>query len=66
MSEQIQPVTLKQVDAAKRHGVSVRTIHRMEQRGKLHGKRVYGLKHYAVEELDRLFGVSNGNADHQE
>jgi DNA-binding transcriptional MerR regulator len=56
MSETQQ--TIKQVDAAKRYGVTDRTIRRWEREKLIQGKRVCGVKLYPVKALDELCGVS--------
>jgi DNA-binding transcriptional MerR regulator len=48
---------ITQVEAARRYGVTDRTIRNWEKRGHIAGKRVDGLKFYPVAQLDRLTGA---------
>lgn len=57
MSEQVEQVAIKQVEAAKRYGVSPRTISRLEKAKRIAGQRVGGQKMYPVKRLNEIFGV---------
>lgn len=50
-------VTIKQVDAARRYGVSDRTLRRWEKKGLLTGTRVQGTRFYQVAQIERLVGA---------
>jgi len=51
--------TIKQTDAAKRYGLSDRTIRRWEKAGLVQGKRVRGVKLYPLAKIDELAGLRN-------
>jgi DNA-binding transcriptional MerR regulator len=49
--------TIKQIDAARKFGVSDRTLRRWEKRGLIKGTRVIGLKFYPLSDLRKLTGA---------
>lgn len=48
---------ISQTDAAKRYGLSERTIRRWEKARLVKGKRVLGVKLYPLKEIDALAGL---------
>jgi excisionase family DNA binding protein len=52
-------VTINQIEASKRFGVSDRTIRRWERAGLIRGTRVRGrgVKLYAVDQLEQVAGL---------
>lgn len=52
-----QQRTIKQVDAAKRYGVTARTLRNWERKGLISGTKVEATRLYRVEQLNKLTGV---------
>lgn len=57
-SPTISQATITQVDAAKRYGVSDRTIRQWEADGLIKGTKIRNLKLYSVSKLDELTGAN--------
>jgi excisionase family DNA binding protein len=56
-------LTITQARAAKRFGVSTRTIRRWEERGLIKGTKVGGLKLYPFARIAWLVGLRKGTKD---
>jgi hypothetical protein len=54
---------IHQSEAAKRCGVSDRTVRRWERDGLIEGKRVRGLKMYPLKQLEDLAGLKANHGD---
>jgi len=52
-----EPISVKQVEAAKLIGVTDQTIRNWERQGKIKGTRVGGAKLYPFADLKRLVGA---------
>jgi len=53
----VEQVTITQTNAAKRYGVTDRTLRNWEKEKRIKGTRVGGLKLYSIAELDKLVGL---------